>query len=402
MSWWWAGAIGAARKRQDDDHAAASASEQEDFKSVALVVGSTGIVGASLVDILPQPDTPGGPWKVYALSRRALPPWSPPSSSAITHIHADLTDPAGAAAALAPLTDITHVFYVAWTWRATEEENCAANSAMLRNVLAAVAQNCPKLAHVSLQTGTRHYFGRLDIKDPVHDPPYTEEMPRLDMPVFYYDQEDVLLDVVGGAAAAVSWSVHRPNIIFGFSPRCAINLVCCLCVYAAICRKQGAPLRWPGSRAGWEGFITPSDADLIAEQHIWAGVEPMAKNEAFNCSNGDVCTWKRLWPVLAARFGLEWVGYEGEERRPKLAEAMAGKDEALWEGIVEEEGLVATRASEVVNWWIIDKALERYGLDLDIIDSMNKSKEHGFLGFRDTVKSFNTCIDRLKAHKIVP
>ncbi|CAN6300463.1 unnamed protein product [Urochloa humidicola] len=265
MSWWGAGAIGAARKRQDDDHAAAS--EQEAFKSVALVVGSTGIVGASLVDILPLPDTPGGPWKVYALSRRPLPPWQPLSSSSVTHIQADLTDSAAAAEALAPLTDITHVFYVAWTWRATEEENCAANSAMLRNVLSVVIPNCPALAHVTLQTGTRHYFGRYS-GTRVHDPPYTEDMPRLDMRVFYYDQEDVLLDAVthrsGSAAAAFSWSVHRPNIIFGFSPRCAINLVCCLCVYAAICRKEGVPLRWPGSRGGWEGFITPSDADLIA------------------------------------------------------------------------------------------------------------------------------------------
>nr|CAB3495539.1 unnamed protein product [Digitaria exilis] len=106
-SWWWTGAIGAAWKRQDD-HAAAAASRRAAFQSVALVVGSTGIVGTSLVDIHPLPDTPGGPWK------------------------ADLTDAAAATAALAPLTDITHVFYVAWTWRATEDDNCEANSAMLQ------------------------------------------------------------------------------------------------------------------------------------------------------------------------------------------------------------------------------------------------------------------------------
>jgi Delta4-3-oxosteroid 5beta-reductase len=33
---------------------------------------------------------------------------------------------------------------------------------------------------------------------------------------------------------------------------------------------------------------------------------------------------------------------------------------------------------------------------------MNKSKEHGFLGFRDTVKSFGKWIDKMKAYKIVP
>ncbi|OEL25798.1 3-oxo-Delta(4,5)-steroid 5-beta-reductase [Dichanthelium oligosanthes] len=399
MSWWWAGAIGAVSKRQDD-HAAVSPS-QHGFQSVAVVVGSTGIVGTSLVDILPLPDTPGGPWKVYALSRRPLPPWSLASSpSSVTHIHVDLTDSAAATEALTPLTDITHVFYVAWTWRATEEENCEANSAMLRNVLSVVVPNCPSLVHVTLQTGTRHYFGRYS-ENPVHDTPYTEDMPRLDMPVFYYDQEDVLFDAVERRGKTVSWSVHRPNIIFGFSPRCAINLVCSLCVYAAICRKEGAPLRWPGSCGGWEGFITPSDADLVAEHHIWAGVEPMAKNEAFNCSNGDVCTWKKLWPILAGRFGLEWAGYEGEENRFKLTEAMAGKEE-LWAEIVEENELVATHVSEVANWWVIETSADQYGLNSPILDSMNKSKEHGFLGFRNTFKSFNACIDRLKAHRIVP
>ncbi|RCV44249.1 hypothetical protein SETIT_9G358300v2 [Setaria italica] len=363
----WAGAIGAAWKRQDD-RAAVSSQSQQAFQSVALVVGSTGIVGASLVDILPLPDTPGGSWKVYALSRRSLPPWSPPSSSSVTHIKVDLTDSAAVAEALTPLTDVTHVhvFYVALSPRPTEAQSRETNSAMLRNVLSVV------------------------------------DMPRLDIPVFYYDQEDVLLDAVArGAASAVSWSVHRPNLIFGFFPRSATNIICSLCVYAAICLKEDIKLRWPGTRSAWEGFNTCSDADLIAEQHIWAAVDPMARNEAFNCSNGDIYKWKKLWPVLAGRFGLEWAGYEGEENRFKVAEAMTGK-EAVWAAIVAENDLAETKLDEVASWWLIDAVADQYGLDREILDSMNKSKEHGFLGFRNTVKSFNTWIDKLKAHKIVP
>ena len=62
--------------------------------------------------LAPRPDTPGGPWKVYMLSRRQPLPWSS-SSPAVTHVHADLTDAAAAAKALAPLTDVTHIFYAA-------------------------------------------------------------------------------------------------------------------------------------------------------------------------------------------------------------------------------------------------------------------------------------------------
>ncbi|WVZ57332.1 hypothetical protein U9M48_007730 [Paspalum notatum var. saurae] len=399
--WWCAGAAGAVRKHHGG-HAAAS--NGNPFESVALVVGSTGIVGASLVDILPLPDTPGGPWKVYALSRRPPPPWHPPSSSpsSVTHIHVDLTDSAAVAEALAPLTDITHVFYVAWSSRPTEAQNRDTNTAMLRNVLSAVVPNCPALAHVSLQTGTKHYVGAFEAIGnipAVLDPPYTEDMPRLDCPNFYYDQEDILVDAVrqsgGASAGAVSWSVHRPRLIFGFAPRSAMNIVCSLCVYASICRMEHAVLRWPGSRGAWEGIDNASDADLVAEQHIWAAVHPMAKNEAFNCSNGDVYTWKQLWPILAGRFGLEWVGYDGEEKRFRLTEAMAAK-EAVWAEIVREKELVETRLDEVASWWLVDAQFCQFGTDRAFLDSMNKSKEHGFLGFRNTLKSFDTWIDKMK------
>ncbi|OEL25801.1 Iridoid synthase [Dichanthelium oligosanthes] len=127
----------------------------------------------------------------------------------------------------------------------------------------------------------------------------------------------------------------------------------------------------------------------------------MAKNESFNCSNGDVYTWKQLWPILAGRFGLEWAGYERVESRFSVAEAMAGK-EGVWEAIVTENNLVETKLNEVVSWWLVDGQFCQFGTNRTFLDSMNKSKEHGFLGFRNTVKSFNTWIDKMKLHKIVP
>jgi len=393
MSWWWAGV-----KKSQDERALAASS----FQSVALVVGSTGIVGTSLVDILPRQDTPGGPWKVYAVSRRPLPPWSPPPSPAVTHLHLDLADPAAVAEALTPLTHITHVFYAAWSSHPTEAKNRQANSAMLRNVLSVVVPGCPALAHVCLQTGRKHYIGPYEAigKIPVPDPPYTEDMPRLDYPNFYYDQEDVLFDVVSrrDGAGAVSWSVHRPSVVFGFSPRSAMNVVASLCIYAAICRKEGAMLRWPGSRVAWEGFSDASDADLVAEHEIWAAVDPLAKNQSFNCSNGDLYKWKQLWPMLADRFGVEWAGYEGEDSRFMLTDAMAGK-EAVWAEVLQENELVTTELQEIANWWFLDVV---FNVKSERLDSMNKSKEHGFLGFRNTANSFNAWIDKMKAYKMVP
>ncbi|XP_008790041.2 3-oxo-Delta(4,5)-steroid 5-beta-reductase-like [Phoenix dactylifera] len=400
MSWWWAGAIGAAKKKIDEDYGGGATAPK--FQSVGLVIGVTGIVGNSLAEILPLSDTPGGPWKVYGVSRRprSVSFGSLNEGLAVEHIQCDVSDPDDAFAKLSPLTDVTHVFYVAWVNRIVEAENREVNSAMLRNVLAAVLPNAPNLQHICLQTGRKHYLGSFESigKVKAHEPPFREDLPRLDCPNFYYDLEDILFEEVAKREGAVTWSIHRPTTIFGFSTCSLMNFVGSLCAYAAICRREGAPLKWPGSRVAWEGFSDASDADLIAEHHIWAAIDPYAKNEPFNCSNGDLFKWKHLWPLLAREFGVEWVGYEGEERRFKLVDAMKEK-EGLWEEMVAEHALAPTRLEEVGNWWFVDAVL---GVEEVHLDSMNKSKEHGFLGFRNTVSSFISWIDKMRAYRIVP
>lgn len=388
MSWWWAGAIGAAKKKFGEED------PQPQYQSVALVIGVTGIVGNSLAEILPLADTPGGPWKVYGVARRPRPAWS--ADNPVQYIQCDTTDAADTHAKLSPLTDITNIFFVAWVDRSTEEENCKVNGAMLRNVLQAVIPNSPNLRHVSLQTGRKHYLGPFETfgKIPAHDPPFHEDLPRLPAPNFYYTQEDILWEEIA-KKEGLTWSVHRPGNIFGFSPYSLMNLVGTLCVYAAICKHEGVPIRFPGNRVLWEGYCDASDADLIAEHHIWAAVDPYAKNEAFNCSNGDVFKWKHLWRILAEQFGVENGGFDGGFC---IKDAMKEKG-PVWEQIVGEKDLVPTKLEEVATWWFVDTVLNAPD---PFLDSMNKSKEHGFVGFRNSTNSFTSWIDKMKASKIVP
>lgn len=366
----------------------------QSYESVALIIGVTGIVGNSLAEILPLSDTPGGPWKVYGVARRPRPNWN--ADHPIDYIQCDVSDADDARSKLSPLTDVTHVFYVTWTNRASERDNCEANGSMLRNVLRAIVPHAPNLRHVCLQTGTKHYVGPFDnLGKARHDPPFTEDMPRLQTPNFYYTLEDVLLEEIK-KKEGVTWSVHRPNTIFGFSPYSLMNIVGTLCVYAAICKHQGSPLLFPGSKKAWEGFTAASDADLIAEQQIWAAVDHYAKNEAFNCNNADIFKWKHLWKVLAEQFGIEEYGFE-QGKNLGLVEMMKGK-EKVWEEMVKENQLQETKLEEVGVWWFADIILGVEGM----IDSMNKSKEHGFLGFRNSNNSFISWIDKYKAYKIVP
>ncbi|XP_022977039.1 3-oxo-Delta(4,5)-steroid 5-beta-reductase-like [Cucurbita maxima] len=393
MSWWWAGAIGAAKKTFDEDE------PPRRFEGVALVIGVTGIVGNSLAEILPLSDTPGGPWKVYGVARRSRPSWN--ADHPIEYIQCDISDPEDAEAKLSQLVDVTHLFYVTWTKRSTELENCEANVKMLRNVLRSVISNAPNLRHICLQTGTKHYVGSFEsiVNKSVQPPgsPFTEDLPRLKCPNFYYTQEDLLFEEIEKTQRKdLTWAVIRPNVIFGFSPFSWMNIIGTLCAYAAICKHEGRPLKFPGTKSAWEEFSVASDADLIAEQHIWTAVDPYAKNEAFNCNNGDVFKWKHFWKVLAEQFNIEDYGFE-EGEKLTLVELMKDKSK-VWEEIVKENQLQPTRLEEIGNWWFVDIILSISGN----IDSMNKSKEHGFLGFRNSKNSFISWIDKIKAFKIVP
>ncbi|XP_031132259.1 3-oxo-Delta(4,5)-steroid 5-beta-reductase-like [Ipomoea triloba] len=390
MSWWWAGAIGAARKRFEEDDVDAPLKHQ----SVALILGVTGLIGNSLAEILPLADTPGGPWKVYGVARRPRPAWN--ADHPIQYIQCDISDEEDAHSKLSVLSDVTHVFYVTWANRPTELENCEVNGKMLRNVLNAVIPNSPDLKHICLQTGHKHYVGSFEYFGKfAHDTPYTEDLPRLETPNFYYVLEDLLFDEVK-KKEGLTWSVHRPGTIHGFSPYSMMNMVGTLCVYAAICKHEGAPLRFPGVKAAWDEYSVCSDADLIAEHEIWAAVDPHAKNEAFNVSNGDVYKWKHFWKILAEQFGLEDGGFE-EGERVTLQEMMKGKG-AVWDEIVKKHDLQATKLEDVGVWWFVDLILS----GICPLDTMNKSKEHGFLGFRNSQKAFVLWIDKVKAHKIVP
>ncbi|KAM0968316.1 hypothetical protein ACFX2A_016983 [Malus domestica] len=392
MSWWWASAVEAAKKKHQEDRYESPSIP----KSVGLVIGITGIVGNSLAEILPLSDTPGGPWKVYGVARRPRPYWN--ADHAVDYIQCDISDPDDTQKKLSKLSDVTHIFYVTWTNRSTENENCEANAAMLRNVLRIIISNAPNLRHVCLQTGTKQYIGPFETFGKIdhHDPPCSEDLPRLNAPNFYYALEDVLLEEVG-KKEDITWSVHRPGVIFGFSPYSLANMVAMLSVYAAICKHEGMPLKFPGSKEAWNCYSDASDADLIAEQQIWAAVDPYAKNKAFNVNNGDVFKWKQLWKVLAEQFEIEEYGFDEEGEKLSLAELMKVK-EGVWEQIVKENQLEPMKLVEIGQWWLVDLVFGGEGL----MTSMNKSKEHGFLGFRNSGNSFVSWIDKLKAFKIVP
>ncbi|GFZ10182.1 NAD(P)-binding Rossmann-fold superfamily protein [Actinidia rufa] len=378
--------VGGAKEEFDEDV------DSKIYKSVALVVGVTGIVGNSLAEVLPLSSTPGGPWKVYGVARRPRPAWN--GSHPLKYIQCDISNAEDAITKLSPLADITHIFYVSWMG----SEECEINGAMLRNVLEAVIPNAPDLRHICLQTGIKHYFGLFEAYGTIqkHESPFVEDVPRLKTKNFYYNLEDILFEEAE-KKEGLTWSIHRPSLVFGFSPYSLMNVIGALCVYAAICKHEKKPLTYTGTKGSWDCYADAADAELIAEHQIWAAVDPNAKNRSFNCTNGDVFKWKQMWELLAKEFELELVGYQEGQEQVSLEEMMKGKG-AVWDEIVKQNGLVRTKLEEVAPWWFADIVF----CSEDLLSSMNKNKEHGFLGFRDSKKSFVSWIAKMKANKIVP
>jgi nucleoside-diphosphate-sugar epimerase len=368
--------------------------ELETVPNVALIAGVTGIVGNTLADQLAEEDAPGGPWKVYGLARRPKPDWL--NQSNLIYIQCNLLEREQTLAKLSPLHDVTHIFYVTWVNRDTEEESCEANGGMLRNVIDGLLPNAKELQHIVLQTGGKHYTGPFAYagKLEIPDAPFKEDSPRLPCPNFYHTQEDIVFDTVK-QKQGLTYSVHRPTVIFGFTAGNLMNMVCTLAVYASICKYEGKPLIFPGNRVCWTQLFDASDASLIAEQEIWASLDPKAKNQAFNSSNGDLFIWKRLWHLLAEKYELQVPEYKGEPT--SLSELMKGKEQ-VWDKIVQENGLQPLELHEVGHWWFADLLLNQ---PMENVSSMNKSREHGFLGWCDTEKSFLSAIDKARANKVV-
>jgi nucleoside-diphosphate-sugar epimerase len=112
---------------------------------VALIAGSTGIVGGNLATLLVEQG-----WTVYGLARR------PSSTRGVIPLAADLLDLSTLVVALAGIAP-THVFFCSCLRRPTEVENVAVNGEMIENLFAALRGK--PLQHAALVTGTKHYLG---------------------------------------------------------------------------------------------------------------------------------------------------------------------------------------------------------------------------------------------------
>ncbi|QSB25539.1 SDR family oxidoreductase [Flavobacterium sp. CLA17] len=353
--------------------------------NIALVVGATGIAGSNLATKLLEKG-----WTVFGLSR------NPKSDTkGLRSIAADLLHPESLTGALLDVAP-THVFFTTWMRNDTEEENIRVNSAMIRNLLHVLSSK-KSVKHVSLVTGLKHYLGPFDAyatNGTLPETPLREEQPRLDLPNFYYAQEDAVYEAA--ARDGFTWNIHRPHTLIGKTIGNAMNMGTTLAVYASICKREGTPFIWPGSEAQWNGVSDVTDAKVLADQLIWAALNPEAHNQAFNVTNGDVFRWKWLWPRIAQWFEIEYEGYNGTV---KPLEIVLNEKNAIWKDITKEYQLIEEDLGQLASAWHTDLDL---GRPLEVMTDMSRSRKLGFTTYKETKDSFFELFTELRNDKIIP
>ena len=350
----------------------------------ALVVGASGIVGNNLARHLLERG-----WQVHGLARRP-----PADIDGLTPVAADLLDPATLRSALQGLKP-TAVFISTWLRQQTEAENIRVNSAMVRNVLDAVAA-AGSVRHVALVTGLKHYLGPFEAygKGKLPATPFREDQPRPDIENFYYAQEDEVF--AASKRDSFGWSVHRPHTIIGYAVGNAMNMGVTLAVYATICRETGRPFSFPGSAAQWNGLTDMTDATLLARHLEWAATTEAARNQAFNIVNGDVFRWSWMWTRLANWFGIPPAPYAGEGIPLERQLADAGP---VWVEIARKHRLAEPDLGRLASAWHTDADL---GRPIEVVTDMSKSRQLGFLDYQATDDSFFKLFRRLREARIIP
>ena len=297
-----------------------------------LVVGASGLVGTAACL-----EFKAAGCKVIAASRR-----KPDllEGQGIDHVALDLQDADACARAVSDhLADVTHVVYTAvyempglvagWL----DPHQIETNDKMLRNLLEPL-RVLGRLKHISLLQGTKAYgltVGPIRV-------PARESQPRVEHPNFYWRQEDYLREVA--ASDGLHFTIFRPQLIVGPNHGVVMNLPPVIGIYAAIRRELGLPFSFPGGPTWvWEAV----DVRLVAGALRWATESDAAQGETYNLTNGEVFSFRDMWPALADTLGVE----TGPDEPLLMAEYIPANADA-WERVVARHDLQQVPLQELL------------------------------------------------------
>jgi nucleoside-diphosphate-sugar epimerase len=357
-----------------------------------LVVGASGVIGRSVIELA----VASAKWDVWSISRREPYDLRVPRHE---HFVLDLRDAHACSNCLRPLGDrLGAVVYAAveespglvsgWTDRSLMQEN----RAMLENVVEPLRGTGRELRIILMQ-GTKAYGAHLHpIKLPAR-----EDDPRDPHENFYWLQEDYVREVC--AIEGWSWTILRPQVVFGGSIGVAMNPIPVIGAYVALCKERGVSCSYPGQHAGiWES----ADARLIAEACLWALRTFHTRNEIYNVTNGDVWVPEHRWEDMCKAAGVK----TGVSRIIDFAR-FPGEQAEAWRLLAERHGLrepdLLKFCGQSHHYLNLLMCYGQTGAPFPpALVSTVKIAQAGFTARLDTLESVRYWISYLQRHRFLP
>ena len=362
------------------------------MSKTVLVAGASGLVGfAAMRAFAREPGT-----RVLATSRRP-----PLELDGAQWLAADLTDAAACERVFGDLPDVTHLVFTALYEKPEvipgwlDPEQIETNGRMLRNLFEPLRGSAKGLQQVILLQGTKAYGAHVRQIDAPARPGRSEAR---DVPNFYWLQEDYLR----GLEAEAGWAltIMRPQIVFGVAVGGALNPIAAIGAYGALMKEAGEPLHYTGGRA--DPIFEGVHADLIADSIVWATNSAKARGQVYNLTNGDVMTFRGVWPAIADELGMA----VGEDRPQYMQRTMSGRADD-WARIVSRYDLRAPALGDFVaqSFQYLDALVgperDEYRGRPSIVSTINLRRD-GFHEVWDSEDMLRDCIRQFRALKLLP
>ncbi|SVD54232.1 uncharacterized protein METZ01_LOCUS407086, partial [marine metagenome] len=186
----------------------------DEQKKKVLIAGASGISGSYIAQELSSRSD----WQVMGLAR-TIPPADSGNDSGMLFLAADMLEPSSLEQVSDHFNDLTHLVYAGYSpmggsdWAA----QTSVNSSMFEILVSAVCRAAPRLQRILLMQGQKYYGSHLGS----YKTPTREDDPRHTPPNFYFNQQDLLIEM----AQKANWSYVclRPHIICGLSTRSPMN-----------------------------------------------------------------------------------------------------------------------------------------------------------------------------------
>jgi nucleoside-diphosphate-sugar epimerase len=359
------------------------------MQNKVLIVGASGLVGTAAAISFARAG-----WPVFAASRRRP---ELLNGADIEFVPMDLQDKEACAGVCRKLQGITHVVYTAvyelpglvdgWS----DPDQIRANGQMLENLLVALAQS-NQIQHVTLLQGTKAYGAMVG---PMRVPA-RESQPRVEHPNFYWVQEDFLRD--HAKHHDYTFTILRPQMIVGPNHGVVMNLPPVVGVYAALRQAEGLPLAFPG---GVDRAMEAVDARLVGDACLWAAINASAGGETYNLTNGEVFSWRDMWPAIARALDVPL----GEDEPLSIAEYLMQRQD-LWQSIVARHDLAPNTLEQIVgeshHYADLCFAFGANDAPPPIFVSTVKIHQAGFNQTYNSEESFCYWLRDLRSRRIIP